>query len=150
MHNYGSLLAAAGTLGNAAKDVSDATKVSSTLQTGNEQIDTNGTPSVVAGVPALAVTATVTLNGASGDQKTLAQPSAGLGKNLSFGTDVVQEPNGDIHTQGGSVSVGLTTPNPFPFSVAVPFAPGTGHDDTWQNNGDVNFIDDFEPPIEPK
>jgi RHS repeat-associated protein len=148
IHKLSGLEMAIVSVGNNAQHVSDLTKVSASGQLGNMGIDTNGQASIIVGVPALAASTVVDINGPGADQVIIAQPSTPAGGVLGFGSDFVEDPNGQQHFQGFNFSLGLSTPNPFP-SVAVPYRPDVNRDDTWQNNGDIKMIDDFEPVIEP-
>jgi RHS repeat-associated protein len=126
IHRFGDYLAALGAVGNAAASVKDATVVTKARQVGNIQTDDKGNSSVVP-VPALAATVTVTVNGAHAGQELLAQPSIALGKYAAVGTDLVKDSNGKIHTQGGSLSLGISTPT-LPLGVAIPIKPA----DNWK------------------
>ncbi len=118
IHKFGQFLTGLGAVGNAVQSVADGTKVSAAVQVVNVQVDSNGKPSATSNT-ALAVTATVNVNGASGDQKLLAQPQVGLSKLVAVSSDLVEEPNGSTHFQGGAVTVGLSTPT-LPVTVTVP------------------------------
>ena len=122
IHRFGQILQALGTLGNAASGAASTIEFSGAAQTGNEQIDTKGDVKIVAGVPAVAVSGTLSVNGPRGYQTVLAEPNAGVGKYVSVGSSWVADPDGHQHLQGGNISVGVSTPT-LPVSVAA--SPGT-------------------------
>jgi RHS repeat-associated protein len=119
IYKYGQLLSALGALGNAAQSVASSTDITGSIQSGNIQQDTHGDTTLVAGTPAYSANVNVSVNGPKPDQQVIAQPAVGLGKYVQVGTSVVQDSNGNVHTQGGNVSVGVSTPT-FPVTVAVP------------------------------
>jgi RHS repeat-associated protein len=138
----------ANTVNKAVDAAKNAVQVSAAVQGGNAQVDTNGKVSAVGNVPGIGVTGTVNINGASGDQKLIAQPSVSASKLVSVGTDVVQESNGDVHAQGVSVSLGLSTPQ-LPVSVTVPLDTNYGgNQGAWQYSGDPFMMEHFAPSIE--
>ncbi len=80
-------------------------------------------------VPAgVGASGTLSINGPDDNQNVLAEPTVGLGKFLSIGTDLVMDKaTGDIYFQGVLVSVGSSWP-PSPASVSVPVSNFSGRD----------------------
>jgi len=121
-HRYGQVMAAAGAVGNAVQTVKDSSEIVGSVQVGNEQLDTHGESTTVVGPPAVTGAVTVTVGKPSPDQTVLAQPGVALGPVVQVSRNVVQEKSGDVHAQGGSLTLQLSTPTPkqLPVSVGVP------------------------------
>jgi len=92
--------------------------LSAAAQHGFLQVDTDKNVSVVA-LPAVAVSATLTVDPSKPDQQVLATPSVGVGKWASIGTDIVKNPDGTVRPQGVQVGGGGSFP-PYPANVTTP------------------------------
>jgi RHS repeat-associated protein len=106
--------------------------VSTSVQSGVMQVDSNGQASVVV-PPAVGGAINVGVNGPTDDQQVLAESSVGVGKFISIGTDLVMDNAGNIYFQGAFVSLGASWP-PSPASVSTPlnnFAPSNGGINIW-------------------
>jgi hypothetical protein len=97
------------------------------LQTG--LLQTDSTDQVSLTYPAaMAGGGTMSVDGPTDDQQVIAQPSVGVGKFISIGTNLVMDANGNIYSQGVNVSIGAAWP-PSPVSVTLPLNNGIQFND---------------------
>jgi RHS repeat-associated protein len=102
--------------------------VSGAIQTGAVQVDTNSQVSTIM-PPTTGFSGTLSVDGPSDDQNVLAEPSLGVGKFVSIGTDLVMDSSGNLFFQGFFVSLGASWP-PTPATLTMPLnyvdAPANG------------------------
>jgi RHS repeat-associated protein len=81
-----------------------------------------GQTSVVIPPDTLGLSVDLTLNGPYSYQRLVASPFVGISKNLSVGTNIVEDKNNPGHYsfQGLNLSLGATTASVVPFGVALP------------------------------
>jgi RHS repeat-associated protein len=130
IYRYGNFMAAAGGIGNFAAAAANVTSVAPSYQVGGVQYNNSG-PTSFNPAPAVALDMNLIVNPPGPGQTIVVSPGLNLSNYLAISTSIVQNPDQSISLQGGTLTVGISTPTLPTGTMSVSYPLPTGPEN-WQ------------------